>query len=99
MFKRTILVLSFVAGLLMVAVWDTGVLYAHAPEEVVSVNQVTEIPGMVEQASAIDGVSLQRRVIKCSDDGRLCLICYYDRYGRLIYCDMIFLPPPVVVRP
>jgi hypothetical protein len=31
--------------------------------------------------------------LKCSDDGRLCLDCHYDTQGRLVYCDVIFLPP------
>jgi hypothetical protein len=31
--------------------------------------------------------------MKCSDDGRLCLDCYYDSQGRLLYCDVIWLPP------
>lgn len=31
--------------------------------------------------------------IKCSDDGRFCLDCQYDSQGRLIYCDVLWLPP------
>ncbi len=33
-----------------------------------------------------------RRDIKCSDDGRLCLDCYYKPSGELLYCDVYHLP-------
>lgn len=33
-----------------------------------------------------------RRDIKCSDDGRLCLECFYKDNGDLLYCDVWILP-------
>ncbi len=40
-----------------------------------------------------DGQVIIPQEMKCSDDGRLCLDCHYDNKGKLLYCDVIWLPP------
>lgn len=37
-------------------------------------------------------ISALRRDIKCSDNGRVCLECYYKSNGDLLYCDIWVLP-------
>ena len=46
----------------------------------------------------IDGQAIIPQVMKCSDDGRLCLDCHNDNKGKLLYCDVIWLPPVRYVR-
>jgi hypothetical protein len=45
------------------------------------------------KANRIDGQAIIPQEMKCSDDGRLCLDCHYDSNGKLLYCDVIWLPP------
>ena len=53
---------------------------------------LTSIVQPMNQTVYAQGIATAQ-ALQCSDDGRVCFDCHYDTNGKLLYCDVITLPP------
>jgi hypothetical protein len=66
-----------------------GVAEMYGPAYAAAAAQHLELDSSAILGAMNDG-TIERKVISCSDDGKLCFICYYDDHsGDWIQCDVI----------